>query len=1058
MSLSATSIRRPVLTVVMSIGIVLFGVIAFTFLGVREYPAIDPPIISVSTTYIGANSDVIESQITEPLEESLNGVAGIRTLTSSSSEGRSNVRVEFHLGVDLEAAANDVRDRVSRAMRNLPPDAEPPIVSKSDADASPIVSASVRSEKRDQLELSGIANDMIKERMQTIPGVSEVRIWGEKRYSMRLWISPSKLAAYGLTPRDVLTALVSENIELPSGRIEGYKTELTVRTMGRLTNPDEFGKLIIKETGGNVVRFQDVGKVELGAENERTIFRRDGIPMVAVAVTPQPGANHVSIADEFYKRIEQIKKDLPPDIELAIGFDVTKYIRRSISEVEETLMIAFGLVILVIFFFLRDWRTTLIPVIAIPISIIGTFFVMYAAGFSINVLTLLGLVLAIGIVVDDAIVVLENIYSKLERGMNSYEAAYKGSSEIYLAIISTTIALVIIFFPIVFLGGLTGSLFREFGVVIAGSVIISAFVSLSLTPMMSARVLASKKGHSWFYHKTEPFFVRFNDWYQQALGNFLEKRKIAIGIMAAAIVMIIGFGMLLPSELAPLEDRSTVRVRATAPEGVSFEYMDNYMLQLASSVMEQVPERETIYAMTSPGFGSGSVNSGFVNIALKDKEQRERTQQQIADDLARTVRTYTGARAFASQDQTISVGGMRGGLPVQYVLQTSSIEKLKEIIPTFLEEANNHPAFTIVDVNLKFNKPELRVSINREKARSLGVSVSDIAQTIQLALSGQRFGYFIMNGKQYQVIGQLTREDRNEPLHLRSLFVRNREGKLIQLDNLITLSEDSRPPQLYRFNRYSAATISAGLAPGYTLGDGIKAMDEVSKKVLDETYTTSLDGASRDLVETSSSMVFAFVLALVLIYLVLSAQFESFIDPFVILLTVPLALAGALFSLWYFGQSLNIFSQIGIIMLIGLVTKNGILIVEFANQRKEAGLSILEAVRGAAVARLRPIVMTSLSTICGFLPVALALGAGAESRVSMGLAVIGGLVFSGGLTLFVIPAMYSFFSKEKSPVESPNSNKAREEFEPDVALAYGGNGGEESVTTGMQTRNVSNRP
>lgn len=1045
MSLAATSIRRPVLTIVLSLGITLFGVIAFTFLGVREYPAVDPPVITVSTSYVGANADVIEAQITEPLEASLNGVAGIRSLVSSSSEGRSNIRVEFQLGTDLEAAANDVRDRVSRSLRSLPPDADPPVVSKSDADASPIVSISVMSDKRDQLELSGIANDIIKERLQTIPGVSEVRIWGEKRYSMRLWIIPSKLAAYGLTPRDVLTALAAENVELPTGRIEGYRTELTVRTMGRLSSPDEFGNLIIKEIGGNVVRFRDVGYVELGPENQRTIFRRDGVPMVGVAITPQPGANHVAIADEFYKRVEQIKKDLPPDINIATGFDVTKYIRRSVSEVQETLLIAFGLVVLVIFLFLRDWRTTIIPVVAIPISIIGAFFVMYLANFSINVLTLLGLVLAIGIVVDDAIVMLENIYAKVERGMNSLEAGFKGSQEIYLAIISTTVALVIIFFPVVFLGGLTGSLFREFGIVIAGAVIISSFVSLSLTPMMSTRVLSNKKGHSWFWHKTEPFFAGLVDRYRATLSSFLRRRWLGFALMAVALVMIFVFGGSLRSELAPLEDRSRLQVSATAPEGVSFEYMDAYMQRLSSTVAEQVPEREAIMAMTAPGFGTGSVNSGNITVVLKDKEFRERSQQEIASSLSRTVRNYTEARTFVTQDQTISVGMRRGGLPVQYVIQAANIDKLKQVIPKFMEEASKNPAFTVVDVNLKFNKPELRVSINREKARALGVSVIDIAQTIQLALSGQRFGYFVMNGKQYQVIGQLTRENRDDPVDLKSLFVRNREGKLIQLDNLVSLSEDSRPPQLYRFNRYSAATFSAGLAPGYTLGDGIKAMDEIAGRVLDDSYSTTLDGPSRDFVESSSSLLFAFLLALILIYLVLAAQFESFIDPFVILLTVPLALAGALFALWYFDQTLNIFSQIGIIMLIGLVTKNGILIVEFANQRKAAGLSVREAVQEAAAARLRPILMTSLSTICGFMPVALALGAGAESRVSMGIAVIGGLVFSSVLTLYVIPSMYSFFSRSKVAERASAVEETQEGFVPESPVVVGGNGGSEVV-------------
>lgn len=1025
MSLAATSIRRPVLTIVMSIGIVLFGVIAFTYLGVREYPAVDPPIITVSTSYVGANSDVIESQITEPLESSLNGVAGIRSLVSSSSEGRSFIRVEFELGMDLEAAANDVRDRVSRSIRSLPPDTDPPVVTKADADASPIVSITVKSEQRDALELSQIANNDIKERIQTIPGVSEVRVWGEKRFSMRLWMYPSKLAAYGLTPRDLLTTLVSENVELPSGRIEGYKTELTVRTVGRLTSPEEFGSLIVKESGGNVVRFRDVGYVELGAENLRTVFRKDGVPMVAVAVIPQPGANHIAIADEFYERIEQVKRDLPADIEIGIGFDITKYIRRSISEVEETLIIAFLLVVGVIFLFLRDWRTTIIPVVAIPISIVGTFFVMYIAGFSINVLTLLGLVLAIGIVVDDAIVVLENIYSKVERGMDSLEAGFKGSAEIYLAIIATTVALVIIFFPIVFLGGLTGSLFKEFGVVIAGSVIISAFVSLSLTPMMSTRVLAGKKGHSHFYRLTEPFFNGLVTKYRSALKSFMDRRWLGLALMVAAITMIFLFGANIPSELAPLEDRSRLQVSVTAPEGVSYEYMDAYMRRLVQVIDTDVPEKEGAMAMTSPGFGGGGANSGFVTLLLNEKEFRGRSQQQIADQLSRQVRQFTEARTFVTQDQTISVGGRRGGLPVQYVLQAPDFEHLERVLPKFMEAVDDHPAFTISDVNLKFNKPELKVTINREKARTMGVSVMDIAQTIQLALSGQRFGYFILGGKQYQVIGQMTRENRDEPLDLKSIFVRSRDGRLVQLDNLVSLSEESRPPQLYRFNRYVSATVSAGLAPGYTLGDGIEAMDEIAGNMLDDSFRTTLDGASRDFVESSSSLVFAFVLALILIYLVLSAQFESFIDPFVILLTVPLALAGAVFSLWYFGQTLNIFSQIGIIMLIGLVTKNGILIVEFANQRKAGGLSVVKAVEDAAVARLRPILMTSLSTVCGFLPVAFAIGAGSESRVSMGIAVIGGLVFSGALTLFVIPAMYSFLSRGTGSAvvaESPDEN------------------------------------
>ena len=1016
MSLSSLSIRRPVLTIVMSVAIVLFGIIGYTFLGVREFPSVDPPIITVTTVYVGANADVIESQITEPLEESINGIAGIRSLTSSSSTGRSQITVEFYVDVNLETAANDVRDRVSRAIRNLPEDVEMPIVAKADADATPIVFLNVQSDTRNLLQITEIANNVFKERFQTIPGVSEVRIWGEKKYSMRLWMDPAKLAAYKITPLDVQAAINRENIELPAGFIEGNNTELTIRTIGRLHDEEEFNNLIIKENQGNIVRFKDIGYAVLGAENEKTILKRDGIPMVGVVLIAQPGANNIAITDEFYKRLEQIKINMPPDIKTGIGFDVTDYIKESITEVEQTILLAFSLVVLVIFLFLRDWRTTVIPVIAIPISLIGAFFIMYIADFSINVLTLLGIVLAIGIVVDDAIVVLENIYKKVEDKMHPAEASRKGSAEIFFAIISTTIALASVFLPVIFLQGLTGRLFREFGIVIAGSVIISAFVALTLTPMLSSKILKQREKHSWFYYKTEPFFVKMNNAYANYLNSFMNKRWLAIIIMAASIVMIYAFFSLLPSEIAPLEDRSRLSLNVTAPEGTSFEYMNNIIDQLVDVVQDSVPESEALISLTSPGF-SGATNSGFVNVILKKPDFRKRTQQQIADDLTRAVSKMTAARIYITQQQTIG-GSRRGGLPVQFVIQAANFEKLREALPKFLEAADNEPAFTVLDANLKFNKPELRISIDRQRARDLGVSTIDIAQTIQAAFSGQRFGFFIKDGKQYQVIGQVSRENRDEPIDLQSLYVKNNRDELIQLDNVVVLKEESSPPQLYRFNRYVSATISAGLAPGKTIGDGIAAMRNIADKELDETFSTALDGPSKDYEESSASLYFAFVLALILIYLVLAAQFESFRDPFIILFTVPLALAGALLSLWYFNQTLNIFSEIGIIMLIGLVTKNGILIVEFANQRKAAGQEKSEAIKHASVARLRPILMTSFSTILGTLPIALALGAGSESRVSMGITVIGGLIFSTFLTLFVVPVMYSYLSRKKAAVSN----------------------------------------
>jgi len=1020
-----------VLAIVMSIVILLFGIIGYTYLGVREYPSVDPPIITVSTTYTGANADVIESQITEPLEESINGIAGIRTLTSVSRDGRSTITVEFDLDIDLEAAANDVRDRVSRAARNLPPDVEIPIVSKADADATPIVFMTVQSDTRNLLELSEIANNIFKERLQTIPGVSEIRIWGEKKYSMRMWLNPAKLAAYNLTPLDVNTALNRENVELPTGLIEGNNTELSIRTIGRLQTEEDFDNLIIKEDEGRVVRFKDIGYAKLEAENLRSILKRNGIPMVGVVLIAQPGANNIAIADEFYRRVGQIKKNLPADISTGIGFDVTQYIRASISEVKETILVAFGLVVLIIFLFLRDWRTTIIPVLAIPISLIGAFFIMYIADFSINVLTLLGIVLAIGIVVDDAIVVLENIYSKIETKMEPLEAGRKGSAEIFFAIISTTIALAAVFLPVIFLSGLTGRLFREFGIVIAGSVLISAFVALTLTPMLSTKILKRRETHNWFYNKTEPFFVWMNNLYRRHLNTFMKKRWLVLPVIIAVFLIIYMLGSSLQSELAPLEDRSRLQLSVTAPEGATFDYMDSFMDRLTEVISDSVPENDAIISITSPSFGaSSSVNSGSVQLVLTQPDTRIRTQQEIADKLSADLSQYTQARVYVTQQQTIG-GGNRGGLPVQFVIQAPNFEKLRKVLPQFMDEAGKNPAFTVVDVNLKFNKPELKISIDRQRARTLGVSTIDIAQTIQSAFSGQRFGFFIKDGKQYQVIGQVARENRDAPVDLRSLYVKNNRGELIQLDNVITTTEQSTPPQLYRYNRYVSATVSAGLAPGKTIGDGIAAMDQVAKKVLDDSFSTSLDGASKDFAESSSSLMFAFILALVLIYLVLAAQFESFRDPFIILLTVPLAIAGAVISLWYFNQTLNIFSEIGIIMLIGLVTKNGILIVEFANQRKTSGITKTEAVMEAASSRLRPILMTSLSTILGILPIALALGAGSESRVSMGIAVIGGLIFSTFLTLFIIPAVYSYVSSKTASVSNAaaeNESVNKDEF------------------------------
>lgn len=1015
MNISSISINRPVLAIVMSIIIILFGAIGYNYLGVREYPSIDPPIITVKTNYAGANADVIESQITEPLEKVLNGIEGVRTISSASNQGSSTITVEFNLDANIEAAANDVRDKVSQAVRQLPQDIDGlPTVTKSDANSDAILSMTIQSDSKNQLELSAFAENVIAERLQTIPGVSSIQIWGQKKYAMRMWMNPDKLAAFGLTPLDVKLALDRENVELPSGKVAGNTTELTVKTVGKLKDEIAFNNMIILSDGNKVVRFKDVGLAVLGPENEETILRNSGVPMIGLGLVPQPGANYVAIADEFYKRLAQIEKDLPKDFHIGIALDNTKFVKRSILEVKETLIIAIVLVILIIYLFFRDWLVAFRPLIDIPVSLIGAFFIMYLMDYSINVLTLLAIVLATGLVVDDGIVVTENIYKKIEGGMNPIEAAHKGSKEIFFAVISTSITLAAVFMPVIFLEGFVGRLFREFGVVIAGAVLISAFVSLTLTPMLNAYMVRKKPKKSRFYEMTEPFFVKMVNSYDNSLARFMKKRWMAFGIIVASFGIIYFAGNAVQSELAPLEDRSWFRVSITAPEGASYEYTDAYMQKFADFINDSITEKRICLTVTAPGFsGSGAVNTGFVRLALTEPNERKRSQQQIADYISKSTKAFPEAKAFVIQEQTISSGGSRSGLPVQFVLQAPSFQKLKEKLPLFLEEANKSNVFQMVDVNLKFNKPELNITIDREKAKGMGISVSDIAQTLQLALSGQRFSYFNMEGKQYQVIGQFERSKRDEPLDLKSMYAKNNKGEMVQLDNVVTIVEQSSPPQLYHYNRYQSATVSAGLVGGKTIGDGIKEMEAIAKRVLDDSFSTALTGPSRDFQESSSNVMFAFILALLIIYLVLAALFESFIDPFTIMITVPLALCGALISLWYFNQTLNIFSQIGIIMLIGLVTKNGILIVEFANQLKEQGRTVKEAIQEASAARLRPILMTSIATALGAMPIALSLGAGAKSRAAMGVVIVGGILFSLVLTLYVIPAIYSYFSKER---------------------------------------------
>ena len=1008
MNISELSIRRPVLATVLTIIILLFGLIGYTTLGVREYPSVDNPIISVTCSYPGANAEVIENQITEPLEQNINGIPGIRSLSSTSQQGQCRITVEFELSVDLETAANDVRDKVSRAQRYLPRDCDPPTVSKADADASPILMVAIQSNTRSLLELSEIADLTVKEQLQTIPDVSSVSIWGEKRYSMRLWLDPVKMAGYGITPVDVKNAINDQNLELPSGSIEGNTTELTLRTMGQMHTAKEFNNIILKEQNGQVVRFSDIGYAELGPADIKSYMKMNGVPMVGVVVIPQPGANHIDIADAVYERMEQMQKDLPDDVEYTYGFDNTRFIRASIAEVESTVYEAFVLVIIIIFLFLRDWRVTLIPCIVIPVSLIGAFFVMYVAGFSINVLTMLAVVLSVGLVVDDAIVMTENIYIRIERGMKPFEAGIEGAKEIFFAVISTTITLAAVFIPIVFMEGTSGRLFREFSFVVAGSVIISSFAALTFTPMLATKLLKHREKQNWFYRKTEPFFEGMNRVYSRSLNAFLRKRVIAIPFTIITLVLIGYLWGEIPAEMAPLEDRSQINIRTRAAEGSSYEYIRDYTEEINTLVDSIVPDAAFVSARVSSG-------SGNIQITLKDIKERDYTQMQVAEQISKAIRTHTKARSFVQQQS--SFGGRRASMPVQYVLQAVSIEKLQEVLPEFLAQVYDNPTFQMADVDLKFSSPEMRVTINRDKAGTMGVSVRDIGETLQYGLSGQRMGYFYMNGKQYEILGQINRQQRNQPANIKSIYIRSDKGEMIQLDNLVEFIEAVAPPKLYHYNRFISATISAGLAEGKTIGDGLDEMDKIAANVLDDTFRTALSGDSKEYRESSSSLMFAFILALVLIYLILSAQFESFKDPFIIMLTVPLAIAGALVFMYFGDITMNIFSQIGIIMLIGLVAKNGILIVEFANQKQEAGEDKMQAIRDAALQRLRPILMTSASTILGLLPLAFASGEGSNQRIAMGVAVVGGMLVSTFLTMYIVPAIYSYISTNRAKKE-----------------------------------------
>ena len=1018
MSVSQLSVRRPVLMTVMALVILLLGFFGLTSLGIREYPNVDYPLIQVRTSYPGANAAVVEAEVTEILEASINSASGIKALTSTSRDGFSYISIEFETGMDLEAAANEIRDRVSRVRRRLPDDVDEPTVYKSDSDNDPILMVSLVSDKLDPMEVSELANNHVKERLQTINGVSEVAIWGEKRPVVRLWLDPVRMQALGVSGAQMAAALKQGNLELPSGSIEGSETTLSIRTLGRILDPKSFGNIAVKTAAdGNVIRISDVADIHYEPKDTRTGFRRNGKNSITIALMAQPGSNHVEIANEFYKRVEDIRREIPKDVELLYGRDTSINIRASIKEVVETIFIAFILVIAIIFAFLREGRTTFIPMVVVPVSVIGSFFVLYLCGFSINVLTLLAMVLAIGLVVDDAIVIVENIYHKIENGMTPKQAAVAGTNEIFFAVIATSIVLMTVFVPVLALGGTTGLLFREFVAVMIGTVFLSTLCALTLSPMLCSKFLKHQK-KGFFFKITEPFFEGFNGLYSRLLGGFLRLRFLLFPIVAALFAAAYFCFNNMSSEMAPTEDSNAVMVNMSMPEGVNLSRTKRMADEFADEVISILDSNE----YTEFQAGAWNAGNSRMRLFLNDDKKSRRPQSEIARVIQVLGNEYPDLRVMVFEPQSIST--QRGGLPVQFVLQAPNIEVLRDLVPKFEEAASKSPVFSVVNSNLRFTKPELHIEILRDKANEEGVSVNDIAQAVQLAISDQTYGDYYKDGRQYDIIGAVGYQYRDTPENLSMLTVKNGKGELVSLDNFITYKEQSASPSLPRYNRFSAATIQAGLVPGKTIGDGVEEMRSIAKKILKDypSVSTTLSGSSKEFEESSSGLYVVFMLALALVFLVLAGQFESFRAPFVIFFTVPLALSGALVSLYVTGQTLNIFSEIALILLIALVTKNGILIVEFANQIAEnTGCSKLEAARMAAERRFRPILMTSMSTVLGAVPLIMT---GTPSRIAMGVAIAGGLTFATFMTLFIVPAAYSFFAGKVESVRSDASKMA----------------------------------
>ena len=1003
MILSDISIRRPVLATVANVLIVLLGLIAWDRLTIREYPNIDDPVVTITTNYPGANAEIIESQVTTPLEDGISGIEGIDYVSSISRAEQSQISVRFSSERDPDDAANDVRDRVARARSFLPKEVDDPIVAKIESDASPIIYMAINSDRHNEMELSDYADRIVKDRLQVLPGVAQLLILGERRYSMRIWLDRSRLAAYNLTPADVERALTEQNVEVPAGRIESSDREFTVLSETDLRTPAEFSEIILKDADGYLVRLGDVATVEIGPELVRNMSRASGRTAIGLGLIKQSTANLLDVAQSLRDELVELNKVLPEGMRVDIGFDSSIFVQQSIDGVFLTILEAIGLVVLVIFLFLRNWRATLVPLVTIPIALIGALALMWAFGFSINTLTLLAFVLAIGLVVDDAIVMLENIYRYIEQGMDPIKAAFVGSKQIGFAIVAMTFTLAAVFTPIAFSPGKTGKLFTEFALTLAGAVIVSGFVALTLSATLASRLLRHEKRHNALFNLGERILIRTTDLYRNALAASLRSRPIVLAVMLLVGSASVLFYLSLPSELAPMEDQGTVMVFATAPEGATLDYLNSYTKKI-DEVFQTIPEMQR-YMMI---MGRPTVSNMISYTSLKPWNERDRSSQEIAASIMPKLMGIPGIRAFAVTPQ--SLGSSSGGsLAIQFVIETSeSYERLDEYVEQILGRLANNPVLVNIDTDLKLNKPELKVDVNRDKVAAVGASVAEIGRTLETMLGGRQVTRFKRNAEQYNVKLQVADVNRRDPDDLTNIYVRGGKGEMIQLSNLVTVREAVAPRELNHFNKQRAARITASVGNGYTLGQALDILESTTRDVMGPTVQTDYEGIAREFKDSSSKIYVTFLLALVFIYLVLAAQFESFVAPFVIILSVPLAMAGALLALRLSGGSLNIYSQIGLITLVGLITKHGILIVEFSNQLRATGKSVMDSVLEASVMRLRPILMTTGAMVLGAVPLALASGPGAEARNDIGWVIVGGMTIGTLFTLFVVPTVYTY--------------------------------------------------